>query len=39
MFDKEATGGQFTLDESLFHINVLELKAVLFGLKSLNVVI
>ena len=35
IFDKESTSGQFSLDESLFHINVLELKAVLFGLKSL----
>ena len=35
IFDKETTGGHFALDESLLHINVLELKAVLFGLKSL----
>ena len=35
IFNKESTGGQFALDESLLHINVLELKAVLFGLKSL----
>ena len=35
IFDKETAGGQFALDESLLHINVLELKAVLFGLKSL----
>ena len=35
IFDKETAGGQFPLDESLLHINVLELKAVLFGLKSL----
>ena len=35
IFDKESTGGQFALDELLLHINVLELKAVLFGLKSL----
>ena len=35
IFDKKATGGNFVLDESLLHINVLELKAVLFGLKSL----
>ena len=34
MFDQETTGGQFALDESLLHINVLELKAVLFGFKS-----
>ena len=32
---KEPTGEQFALNESLLHINVLELKAVLFGLKSL----
>ena len=35
IFDKETTGGQFGLDESLLHINVLELKAVLFRLKRL----
>ena len=35
IFDKETTGGQFALDESFLHINVLELKAVLFRLKSL----
>ena len=35
IFDKEATGGHFALGESLLHINVLELKAVLFELKSL----
>ena len=35
IFDKETTGGQFPLDESLLHINVLELKEVLFGRKSL----
>ena len=35
IFDKETTGGHFALDKSLLHINVLELKAVLFGLKSL----
>ena len=35
IFDKEATGGQFSLDESLLPINVLELKEVLFGLKML----
>ena len=34
IFDREATGGHFALGESLLHINVLELKAVLFGLKS-----
>ena len=28
----KTTGGHFALDESLLHINVLELKAVLFGL-------
>ena len=33
--DKETAGGQFALDESRLHITVLELKAVLFGLKSL----
>ena len=35
VFDKETTGGQFVPDESLLRINVLELKAVLFGIKSL----
>ena len=35
IFDKETTGGHFALDESLLRINVLELKAVLFGLKRL----
>ena len=35
IFDKESSGGQFALDESLLHIKVLELKAVLFGLKGL----
>ena len=35
IFNEESTGGQFALDELLLHINVLELKAVLFGLKSL----
>ena len=34
IFDKESTGRQFALDESLLHINVLEVKVVLFGLKS-----
>ena len=34
-FDKETAGGHFSLDESLLHINILELKAVLFGLKNL----
>ena len=34
IFNKESTGGQFALDESLLHSNVLELKALLFGLKS-----
>ena len=31
IFDKETIGGQFALDESHLHINVLELTAVLFG--------
>ena len=35
IFDEEATGGHCSLDELLLHINVLELKVVLFGLKSL----
>ena len=35
IFDKEATGGHFALGESVLLSNVLELKAVLFGLKSL----
>ena len=34
-FDKETTDGHFALDESLLHINLLELKAAVFGLKSL----
>ena len=36
IFDKEATSGHFAPDESLLHINVVELKAVSFGLKSLR---
>ena len=35
IFEKETPGGHFALDESLLHINVLELEAVLFGLKTL----
>ena len=35
MFDKESTGRYFALDESIFHINVLKLKATLFGLEHL----
>ena len=35
ILDKETTGGQFSLDESLLPIIVLELKEVLFGLKKL----
>ena len=36
IFDKETTGEHyFALDESFLHISVLELKAILFGLKSL----
>lgn len=35
VFNRESTGGSFSLKESELHINVLELKAVLFGLKSL----
>ena len=35
IFDKETTDGHFALDESLLHINLLELKAAVFGLKSL----
>ena len=34
-FDKETTERQIVLDKSLLHINVLELKSVLSGLKSL----
>jgi len=34
VFEDSSTGGMFTLDES-DHINVLELRAVLFGLRSL----
>ena len=33
-FENESTGGQFNLEECKLHINVLELKAVLFGLQS-----
>ena len=36
IFDKETIGGHFELDESPFHINFLELKAVLFGLESFS---
>ena len=32
IFDREATGRHFALDESLLHINVLELKAVCLDL-------
>ena len=35
IFDRETGGGHFALDELLLQINVLELKAVLFRLKSL----
>ena len=35
IFGKETTCRKFALDELLLHINVLKLKAVLFGLKSL----
>ena len=35
IFDKETTYRHFAQDESSLHINVLELKAVLFGIKSL----
>ena len=34
--DEETTGGFIALDESLLHINVLELKALLFRLKALR---
>ena len=33
MFDKESTGRYFALDESIFDINVLKLKATFFGLE------
>lgn len=33
-FNGNSTGGQWTLSESVLHINMLELKAVLFGLQS-----
>ena len=32
---KITTGGHWAVEESKFHINVLELMAILFGLKSL----
>lgn len=33
-FNNESSGGHWLLNESISHINVLELKAILFGLKS-----
>lgn len=35
VFNKTSTGGYFNLNEICMHINVLELKAILFGLQSL----
>ena len=35
IFNEKSTAGQFALDKSLLHINVLERKAVWLGLKSL----
>ena len=35
VYNNLSTGGVFTSDETISHINVLELKAVLFGLQSL----
>ena len=35
VFKNACTGGQFSITESLMHINVLELKAILFGLRLL----
>ena len=35
VFKNTSTSGQFSITETLMHINVLELKAILFGLKSL----
>ena len=34
-FKNTFTGGQFSITETVMHINVLELKAILFGLRSL----
>ena len=34
-FQKYTTDGQFSITETLMHINVLELKVILFGLRSL----
>ena len=34
VFKNISTGGQFSITETLLHINILELKAVLFGLRS-----
>ena len=35
VFNNTSTGDQFSINETLMHINVLELKTILFGLKSL----
>ena len=35
VFKNTSTGGQFSMTETLMHINILELKAILSGLKSL----
>ena len=35
VFKNTSAGGQFSITETLTHINVLELKAILFGLRSL----
>ena len=35
VFKNNSTGDQFSITETLMHINVLELKAILFGLRSL----
>ena len=34
VYNKKCTGGRWTPDESLFHINDLELKAIYFSLLS-----
>ena len=35
VFKNTSTSGQFSITETLMHINVLEIKAILFGLRSL----
>ena len=35
LFDKQETGGQWSSVENKFHINYLEIKAILLGIQSL----